>query len=143
MVEQNIIENTRQILMDKGYPDPANCKRRDKSNLKMYAQDDYKNNVELTELLKHSSKSNGKKSNSLWEDEAEYGKPEFIIINSETNLAIVIECKPIGKNNHISSYLRNENILVKKASIISKYAVDGALHYAKFLSKKYNVIFTN
>lgn len=140
MVEQNIIENTRQILMDKGYPDPANCKRRDKSNLKMYAQDDYKNNVELTELLKHSSKSNGKKSNSLWEDEAEYGKPEFIIINSETNLAIVIECKPIGKNNHISSYLRNENILVKKASIISKYAVDGALHYAKFLSKKYNVV---
>jgi len=141
MAEQNIVEITRKILVEKGYPDPANCKKRDSNNMIVYAQDDYKKNDELKELLKNSSKSNGKVSNKLWTDEADYGKPEFVIINTSTNLAIVIECKPASSgSNNISSYLRDENILVQKSNIISKYAVDGALHYAKFLSKKYDVI---
>ena len=142
MAEQNIVELTRKILVDiKGYPDPADCKKRDSNNMIMYAQDDYRRNEELKELLKHSSKSSGKKADDLWTDRADYGKPEFIITNTNSNLAIVIECKPAkATNNHISNHLRDEGVLVQKASIINKYAVDGALHYAKFLSKKYDVI---
>lgn len=150
MSEQKIVEMTRKILVEeKGYPDPANCSKADENGLIMYAQDDYKDkNKELYNsetkkgLMAHSSKCSEKKNNKkIWTDEASEGKPEFIIINTKKSLAIVIECKPAIKgNNHISSYLRDENILVARGDIISRYAVDGALHYAKFLSKKYNVI---
>lgn len=135
--EQNVVDKTRKILIEKGYPDPADSNKVDNNNMIMYSQDDYKKNEELEKLLKHSSKN----SKFLWTDKSDYGKPEFIIINTENDLAIVIECKPPSKiNNHISNYLKDNNELVQKSTIISKYAVDGALHYAKFLSKKYNVI---
>lgn len=143
MQEQSVVEITRKILVnDKGYPDPANCKKADKNGLIMYSQDNYKNNDELKHLLQHSSKCSSRDARpNLWTDNADYGKPEFIIINQKTNLAIVIECKPARKtNNHISPQLRDENILVQKGEVISKYACDGALHYAKFLSAKYDVI---
>ena len=142
MAEQKIVEKTRKILVnEKGYPDPANCDGPDSNNMIMYAQDDYKKNEELDNLLLHSSKCSDKEIRDIiWTDKATFGKPEFIIINTTTNLAIVIECKPQGKNNHISTYLKNDNLLVGRGDIISKYAVDGALHYAKFLSGKYDVI---
>jgi hypothetical protein len=148
MAEQKIVEITRQILVkEKGYPDPANCEKPDSNNLIMYAQDDYKKNPELynkidTGLLNHSSKCADKNLvNDIWTNKVNGGKPEFIITNETNNLAIVIECKPASKNNnHISPFLRDENVLMGRGDIISKYAVDGALHYAKFLAKKYNVI---
>lgn len=143
MAEQNIVEITRNFLVsEKGFPDPANSSFADENGLVMYAQDTYKKNEEIRQLLQHSSKCSSKDSRlKLWTMEAEYGKPEFIIINENANLAIVIECKPAKKvNNHISPALRDENILVQKGDVISKYACDGALHYAKFLSKKYDVI---
>lgn len=141
MPEQNIVEKTRDILVRlKGYPDPANCKK-NIGDLIVYAQDDYKNNSELSELLAHSSKCNRKDTKEyLWTENASSGTPEFLIINRQSNLAIVIECKPPSKNNHMSTFLRDENILVCKPEIIGKYAMDGALHYAKFLSAKYDVI---
>lgn len=58
------------------------------------------------------------------------GKPEFIITSSfMKDLLIVIECKA-DIRKHMSSSLDKVN----------DYAVDGALHYARFLSKGYNVI---
>lgn len=150
MAEQKIVETIRKILVtEKGYPDPANCDNYDENNLLMYAQDEYKKNIILFSngknsdgLLNHSSKCAEKSIQSkIWTDEVNEGRPEFIILNKNTNLAIVIECKPSAKtNNHISPYLRDEGLLVGRGDIISKYAVDGALHYAKFLSKKYNVL---
>lgn len=149
MVERHVEEQVRKILVnEKSYPEPADCLKFDENNLVVYAQDDYKNNLELFNvstkqgLLAHSSKCAEKSlQEKIWTDEVSEGKPEFIIINSTTNLAIVIECKPAQKsNNHISKYLKEEGILVGYGSIISKYAVDGALHYAKFLSQKYDVI---
>lgn len=141
MAEQGIVERVRKILVnDKGYPDPANSNKVDKNNIIMYSQDNYKENAELNKLLLHSSKCSTKESrNLIWTSNASQGKPEFIIINKSTNLAIVIECKESSKS-HISTYLRDENILIGRGDIISKYAVDGALHYAKFLSDKYDVI---
>lgn len=149
MAEQKIVEQVRKLLVDeKSFPDPAICSKPDENGLVMYAQDDYKQNLELFNsltkegLLAHSSKCAEKVlREKIWTNDANEGKPEFIIISSNSNLAIVIECKPAQKtNNHMSNYLRDEGILVGSGSIISKYAVDGALHYAKFLSKKYDVL---
>ncbi|MGD2198751.1 HsdM family class I SAM-dependent methyltransferase [Lysinibacillus fusiformis] len=143
MAEKNIVEITRKILVEsKGYPDPADSIRQSRNNLIVFAQDDFKVNEELNALLRNGSKSASKNvSMNLWTDKADYGKPEFIIVNKEANLAIVIECKPYSKaNNHMSKYLRDENILLKRSDVINKYAMDGALHYAKFLSKKFDVI---
>jgi len=149
MAEQKVVEKVRNILVEeKSYPDPLNCSKADENHLILYAQDDYKLNPELFDvntkcgLFAHSSKCADKAIHEkIWTDEVNEGKPEFVILNNQTNLAIVIECKKAAKtNNHISSYLRDEGILVGNGSVISKYAVDGALHYAKFLSKKYDVI---
>ena len=57
------------------------------------------------------------------------GKPEFIITKSGSNVLIVIECKADNKK-HESSDLNTPK----------DYAVDGALHYASYLSKGYEVI---
>ena len=85
--------------------------------------------------MNHSSKN----SENIWTEKANDGKPEFLIISKSHNLAIVIECKET-KKYLLSEYLEKENLLVKTNGIISTYAADGALHYAKFLSKKYDVI---
>lgn len=58
------------------------------------------------------------------------GKPEFIITtNKDSDFLIVIECKANIKNH------KSEDLL--KAN---DYAVDGAIHYASYLSKNFNVI---
>lgn len=138
-IEQAIVDKVREILYFQcGYPLPST--KADKNNIIVYEQDSYKTNVELSNLLAHSSKCSSKTKDKLWSQEAEFGKPEFVIINTKENLAIVIECKVGISKCHISKKLREENILEFKQSTISKNAVEGALHYAKFLSKNYNVI---
>lgn len=75
---------------------------------------------EVTRLLKGASKS-GKGGK---------GAPEFIISSpSSPDFLIIFECK--GSIKHHESPDRNKPV---------EFAVDGALHYAKFLSKSYNVI---
>lgn len=76
-------------------------------------------NPRIIKLLKNASKS-GKGQ----------GKPEFIItIANDIDLVIVIECKADIKN-HKSEDLSKAN----------DYAVDGAIHYASYLAKDFNVI---
>ena len=71
-------------------------------------------------LLKTASKSKSGKG----------GYPEFIISwDSDPNFIIIIECKANTKN-HISQQLDKPK----------DYAVDGILHYAKYLSKDYSVL---
>ncbi|MHA6530144.1 HsdM family class I SAM-dependent methyltransferase [Paenibacillus sp. BAC0078] len=75
---------------------------------------------EVTKLLKSSSKS-GKGGK---------GAPEFIISSlSSPDFLIIFECKASTK--HHESLTRNKPV---------EFAVDGVLHYAKSLSKSYNVI---
>lgn len=58
------------------------------------------------------------------------GYPEFIISNrKDTAFLIVFECKPDVKKHE--SLSRNKPV---------EYAVDGALHYAKYLAKDYTVV---
>jgi type I restriction enzyme M protein len=76
--------------------------------------------VNIQKLLKKASKSGG----------GGKGAPEFIITSSDTpDFLIVIECKA-STRNHSSQDLNQA----------AGFAVDGALHYAKFLSAEYNVI---
>ncbi|WP_248290966.1 HsdM family class I SAM-dependent methyltransferase [Pseudoalteromonas arctica] len=76
--------------------------------------------VKIKKLLSKASKNN--KGNK--------GYPEFIISNKlDHNFLIVFECKPDLKKHQ-------SNNLDKPVD----YAVDGVLHYAKFLSKDYIVL---
>lgn len=75
---------------------------------------------QVKRLLKTASKTGG----------GGIGSPEFIISDlANPDFLIVIECKADTKHHESSGH--NE---------AATYAVDGALHYAKFLSKEYNVI---
>lgn len=74
----------------------------------------------IQELLRGESKGKGKGN----------GCPEFILsFPTNSNYVIVVECKAMVKDHE--SVSRDDAV---------KYAVDGVLHYAKALSKEYNVI---
>ena len=76
-------------------------------------------NKQVIELLK--GKSKGGKGN---------GYPDFFIsFPTNSNYLIVIECKP--------KVSKHRSVELNKAK---DYAVDGALHYAKALSKDFNVV---
>ena len=136
IIEQPIVDYIRTLLHTKGFPLPAITE--DTNHIIVYEQDSYKQNTELLELFRHASKCNSCPDN-LWTDMADFGKPEFIIINTHNNLAIVIECKP-KISNHCSKKMREELVLSKDAKTLSRYSVDGSLHYAKYLSHNYDVI---
>ena len=77
-------------------------------------------NKKIIELLKGKSKSGGKGA----------GYPEFILtFPTDSKYLIVIECKALN-SMHESSHLDKPK----------DYAVDGVLHYAKALSKEFEVI---
>lgn len=74
----------------------------------------------IQELLRGESKGNGKGN----------GYPEFIIsFPTNSSYVIVVECKALVKDHESPN--RNDAV---------RFAVDGVLHYAKALSKEYNVI---
>lgn len=74
----------------------------------------------VQELLKGESKGKGKGN----------GYPEFIVsFPTNSNYIIVVECKAQTKDHESEN--RDDAV---------RYAVDGALHYAKALSADYNVI---
>lgn len=91
IMEQPIVDFLRQQLNFSGFPLPSVSE--DENHLIVYEQDSYKQNSELLELFQHASKCNAN-PDILWTDNADFGKPEFIIINTHNNLAIVVECKP-------------------------------------------------
>ncbi|MDR1681870.1 MAG: hypothetical protein LBS25_00560, partial [Candidatus Symbiothrix sp.] len=73
---------------------------------------------DLCELSDFSKGGNGK------------AKPEYIVtFNNDTNTILVVECKRSIKD-HFSEDLNKPK----------KFAVDGALYYAKFLKEEYNVV---
>ncbi len=79
------------------------------------------NNQHISNLLKNASKSGG----------GQGGYPEFILSfpTGNMNYLIVVECKP-KREQHES----------KNKDKPKDFAVDGVLHYAKFLSKEFDVI---
>ena len=79
IMEQPIVDFVRQQLNISGFPLPSVSE--DKNHLIVYEQDSYKQNSELLELFRHASKCNTN-PDILWTDNADFGKPEFIIINT-------------------------------------------------------------
>jgi len=75
------------------------------------------------------------------------GAPEFIVSSMSTpDFLLIVECKA-STRDHASPMLNDllNGVLLDeeetaKAKRTKRFAVDGVLHYAKFLSKKYNVI---
>ena len=102
------------------------------------AVEEQKSNSEaIRKLLKVASKS-GKGG---------IGAPEFIISDLATpDIIVVIECKSNVKDHnspHVESVLNGTHVDATEESAakrIQKYAADGALHYARHLSKEFNVI---
>lgn len=122
---ENIV---RDQLRELGYYDLA-------SDVQVEEQ---KSNIEAAKkLLKAASKSGGGGA----------GAPEFII--SDPNVAdflLIVECKAVIKD-HASSVI--EKIIngvpiieddLARAKRVQRFAVDGVLHYAKALSREFNVI---
>ncbi|MFK3738734.1 HsdM family class I SAM-dependent methyltransferase [Massilia sp. TN1-12] len=103
------------------------------------AVEQQKSNCEpIRKLLKAASKS-GKGGS---------GAPEFIISDiANTDIIIVVECKA-DTVEHISPYLNEifstnekpQDEFDEDSKRIQKYAVDGVLHYARHLSKDFNVV---
>lgn len=75
------------------------------------------------------------------------GSPEFIITNPEEqpDFILVIECKG-DVRNHASSSASvmlpppEDETPEDRAKRVTRYAVDGVLHYAQYLAKEHNVI---
>jgi len=115
MANERITENlVREIFRDKGYYEPDNH----------ITIEEQKSEIQRVKkiLSKSSKKGTGKG-----------GYPEFIISSSlDPDFIIVVECKASIKDHVSKDYPTNPDPV--------KYAVDGVLHYAKFLSKDYTVL---
>lgn len=97
----------------------------------VYEQGDVKNISLLDELLKEAG---GKPKDCALSDYTSGGAgkamPEYIItFDNDPDLLIVVECKASPKKHCSENFSHPKN-----------YAVDGALYYAKFLKKRYNVL---
>ena len=112
MLNERITENfVRDLLRKHSYYDIDN---------QIIIEEQKSQDKRIQQLLKTASKSGSGNG----------GYPEFIISwLSDPNFILVVECKADTKNHE--STLRDNP---------KDYAVDGVLHYAKFLSKEYNVI---
>lgn len=122
---ENIV---RTELTKYGYYDPA-------SDIQVEEQ---KSNIEdVKTLMKTASKSGGTGG----------GSPEFIISSpSSPDFLVIVECKADIKDHSSSAVadILNGTAFTEtddaKSKRTKRFAVDGILHYAKTLSKKYNVI---
>ena len=96
----------------------------------VFAQGDTLNSDIKALLLKAGGKPETEDVYSLSNSASGKGKPEYIItFDEDTNTILIVECKRSIKD-HRSQSLNKPR----------KYAVDGALYYAKYLKEKFNVI---
>lgn len=100
-----------------------------------FVRDHFKDDVLFTSIKWEEQRSSIKRIQELLHGESKgkgkgNGCPEFILsFPTNCNYVIVVECKAMVKDHE--SVSRDDAV---------KYAVDGVLHYAKALSKEYNVI---
>lgn len=89
--------------------------------------EEQKSSIKLINDLLSSASKNANAQNS---QKKKQGYPEFIIsFPTNSNYLIVVECKALTSKHE--SFGRNNP---------KEYAVDGVLHYARFLSKEFNVV---
>jgi type I restriction enzyme M protein len=100
--------------------------------------DEQKSNIAGVKKLLNTASKSGKGGS---------GSPEFIINSPSTpDFLVIIECKADSKDHSsgLSDLLlagaKITETMEARAKRIQKYAVDGILHYAQYLSKEFNVI---
>ena len=100
-----------------------------------FVRDHFKDDVLFTSIKWEEQRSSIKRIQELLRGESKgkgkgIGCPEFILsFPTNSSYVIVVECKAMVKDHESAN--RDDDV---------KYAVDGVLHYAKALSKEYNVI---
>jgi hypothetical protein len=124
-ITENLVRGRLQAL---GYFDISNSVK----------VDEQKTNIEaVTKLLKQASKTGG----------GGKGSPEFIISNpDDPDFLIIVECKADTKD-HASTELESllagvvltESDEARNKRVV-RFAADGALHYARHLSRDFSVI---
>lgn len=100
--------------------------------------EEQKSNIEdVRQLLRTASKSGGGGG----------GAPEFIVsATSSPDFLLIVECKADTKDHSspiVADLLSGKSFEEsddEKSKRNQRYAVDGALHYSKYLSRKFNVI---
>lgn len=100
-----------------------------------FVRDHFKDDVLFTSIKWEEQRSSIKRIQELLRGESKgkgkgIGCPEFILsFPTNSSYVIVVECKAMVKDHESAN--RDDAV---------KFAVDGVLHYAKALSKEYNVI---
>lgn len=100
----------RKMLRNNGYYDDPS----------IIVEEQVSDDKKIKRLLANASKS----------EKGNLGRPDFIITSSQhPDFIIVVECKPDVKRHESASH-----------DSYKEYAIDGALFYASFLSKDYDVL---
>ena len=68
------------------------------------------------------------------------GTPDFVIVNKEKDIIIVIECKENVLFHQTHDNLETYREDIGGADIVSAYCINGALHYALYVAHQYDVI---
>ena len=129
-------ETTKGLVSEKfkntvGYPTAQNTKV---DGITWFKEDSYKGTSYdwLTGVFSKATKKQTLKSK---------GTPDFIVTKDDSEIIIVIECKPDTKNHSVLSSPEEYKLHGYGSSTETEgYAVNGALWYASFLCENYDVI---
>jgi type I restriction enzyme M protein len=102
------------------------------------AVEEQKSNSEVVRKLLKSASKSGKGG---------HGSPEFIISNpNDSDFLLILECKANTRDHespNMANILAGEDLnesIEELAKRTQRYAEDGVIHYARFLSKEFNVV---
>lgn len=100
------------------------------ANKNVYVQGNAPKGSDLEKMLKNAGgKPKTEELNEYVYKKSGKAMPEYIYVFDEPNTILVVECKNTTKLHQSENFNQP-----------SKYAVDGALYYAKYLKDKFNVI---
>lgn len=123
---------TSDILRDIiDYPSNQNIKV---DGITWFKEDSYKGTDHdwLSDIFEKASKKQNMENK---------GTPDFMVVKDNSNVIVVIECK--AKTSEHSKYSNLDDYKINgfgSSDDTSKYAIDGALWYASFLSDRYDVV---
>lgn len=121
----------KKRLLEVGYPKNQNEFEED---IICYKEDSYKSGINSDKILADAFL---KASKRLTGNE---GSPDYTIKDNKDNFVIVIECKSSVDKHGTHENLENYKNGLGNEKEISQYCINGALHYATFLTYKYDVI---
>ena len=121
----------RKRLIDVGYPKNQN---EYEDNIICYKEDSYKSGINSDKVLASAFLKASKK---LTGNE---GSPDYTIKDNKDDFVIVIECKSNVDKHGTYENLENYKNGLGNDKEISQYCINGALHYATFLTYKYDVV---